>query len=114
MLLMGKRRLIIFLTLAAIAVFVILSVAAAMYFALCPCGGPPNRPYTSVRTIAGTKGEFGEPFGVAVKDGDVYVSDGEAGKIWLIKADSPPVEFAQGLETPSAIAFDKNGDLVGQ
>ena len=112
MLLMGKRRLIIFLTWAAIAVFVILSVAAAMYFTLCPCGGPPNRPYTSVRTIAGTKGEFGEPFGVAVKDGAVYVSDGEAGKIWLIEADSPPVEFAQGLETPSAIAFDKNGDLI--
>jgi hypothetical protein len=110
---MGKRRFVIpFILVAAIIGFLFLSVLATLYFTLCACFDVSNRPYTNVRTIAGLKGEFGEPFGVAVKDGETYVSDGENGKIWRIVANAPPVEFVSGLETPSAIAFDKNGDLI--
>lgn len=110
---MGKRRFIFPLILiSAFLVFAFFSVLAALYFTLCACFDVSNRPYTNVRTIAGTKGEFGEPFGVAVKDGEIFVSDGETGKIWRIEVNSPPVEFAHGLDTPSAIAFDKNGDLI--
>ncbi|MGB7210159.1 MAG: hypothetical protein WBD27_15995 [Pyrinomonadaceae bacterium] len=89
-----------------------MSVLATLYFTLCACFDVSNRPYTNVRTIAGLNGEFGEPFGVAVKDGETYVSDGDNGKIWRVEPNSPPVEFASGLETPSAIAFDKKGDLI--
>lgn len=68
--------------------------------------------YTAVETIAGTGGEFGEPFGIAVRDGDVFVSDGESGKIWRIVGDGKAVAYTTGLETPSAIAFDSAGDLI--
>ena len=68
-------------------------------------------PYAYVATIAGIKGEFGEPFGIAVKGSDVYVSDGQSGKIWRINGGTPTV-FAYGLDTPSAIAFDKAGNLI--
>ena len=91
---------------------VILSVAAALYFMLCPCSEPLGRPFTTVRTIAGINGELGEPFGVAVKDGEIYISDGQAGKIWKFAKGSAPAEFARGLHTPSAIAFNGEGDLV--
>lgn len=75
------------------------------------CSGGPDRAYRHVGTIAGLQGEFGEPFGVAVRDGDIYVSDGEAGKILRISGDSVTT-FAEGLDTPSAIAFDKGGNLI--
>ncbi len=110
---MGKRRLVIPVILAAAIIgFLFLSVLATLYFTLCACFDVTNRPYTNVRTIAGTKGEFGEPFGVVVMGDYTYVSDGENGKIWRMEAGSAPVEFAEGLETPSAIAFDTNGDLI--
>ena len=110
---MRKRRFTIPLILVtAIIAVVFLSVLATLYFTLCACFDASNRPYTNVRTISGLKGEFAEPFGIAVKDGEIFISDGETGKIWRIAVNSPPVEFAQGLNTPSAIAFDKNGDLI--
>ncbi len=110
---MGKRRIINpVIAVTAILAVAFLSVLATLYFTLCACFDVSNRPYTIVRTIAGTNGEFGEPFGVAVKNEQIYVSDGETGTIWLITANSAPVEFARGLNTPSAIAFDKHGDLI--
>ncbi len=68
-------------------------------------------PYLYVRTIAGIQGEFGEPFGIAVKGEEILVSDGQHGKIWRLGKDQPVV-FADGLVTPSAIAFDKDGNLI--
>ncbi|MFM9903904.1 MAG: hypothetical protein ACKVQJ_04950 [Pyrinomonadaceae bacterium] len=67
--------------------------------------------YQFVSTLVGTGGEFGEPFGIAVKGNDVYVSDGQNGQIWRISGGKPTV-FAAGLDTPSGIAFNKNGDLI--
>ncbi len=68
-------------------------------------------PYGYVRTIAGIQGEFGEPFGIAVKGDEIFVSDGQNGRIWRISGGTPSV-FVEGLDTPSAIAFDKAGDLI--
>ena len=72
----------------------------------------PKGPFASVRTFPGTSGTLKEPFGIAVKGGETYVSDGAAGKIWKMAGDAPPVVFASGLATPSAIAFDPAGDLI--
>jgi hypothetical protein len=33
--------------------------------------------------VAGIHGEFGEPFGIAVRGQNIYVSDGQNGKIGL-------------------------------
>ncbi len=72
---------------------------------------PDRLPYKFAATVAGTNLEFGEPFGVAVKGTEIYISDGQKGCIWLIKAGSPTI-FASGLATPSAIAFDRSGNLI--
>lgn len=66
---------------------------------------------THVSTAAGTGGEFGETFGIAVKADVIYVSDGQHGKIWRVSGDEAEV-FAEGLHTPSAIAFDGDGNLI--
>ncbi|MBV9242418.1 MAG: SMP-30/gluconolactonase/LRE family protein, partial [Acidobacteria bacterium] len=62
-------------------------------------------------TMAGTNGEFGETFGVAVKDGDIYVSDGQNGKIWKVHGEQAK-GFASGLDTPSGLAFAPDGKLI--
>src|SRR5207249_3415328 len=43
---------------------------------------------------------------------DMYVSDGEAGKIWKISIGGTSTVYAAGLDTPSAIAFDPTGGLM--
>lgn len=68
-------------------------------------------PYKYVSTIAGTNKEFGEPFGIAVKDGVIYVSDGQNDKIWKLDGGTLTL-FAEGFDTPSGIAFDKDGNLI--
>ncbi len=68
-------------------------------------------PLRHVSTVAGTSGEFGEPFGIAIKGADIYLSDGQNGKIWRVSGYVAAV-FAEGLDTPSGIAFDKAGNLI--
>lgn len=79
---------------------------------LASCGEllPPE--FRSIATIAGSNGKLGEPFGIASKDREIYVSDGEAGKVFKINVAGSVVEFASGMHTPSAIAFAPNGDLI--
>lgn len=68
--------------------------------------------YKSVSTFAGPDQKLGEPFGIAVRDGEVYLSDGEAGAILKLGPDGTSQVFASGLNTPSAIAFLPSGDLI--
>jgi sugar lactone lactonase YvrE len=71
----------------------------------------PTRPtYTRVATLGPL--DFGEPFGIAIKDGLAYVSDGGAGTIRRIDADGNAKTIASGLNTPSAIAFLPSGELI--
>jgi NHL repeat len=93
-----------------IAIFGLIAVAAATIF-YWQYSAPVFEPYRSVSTVAGVHGEFGEPFGIAVKGSDIYVSDGLNGKMWLVRGDSITV-FAEGLDTPSGIAVDSSGNLV--
>lgn len=67
--------------------------------------------FTHASTVAGFGGEFGETFGIAVKGSEIYVSDGQHGKIWRVVGGETQV-FAEGLHTPSAIAFDDKGNLI--
>ena len=67
--------------------------------------------WTKAKTVAGFNREFGEPFGIAVKDGEIFVSDGETGKILRVLKDGRTEIFAEGFDTPSQIAFDQNGIL---
>jgi sugar lactone lactonase YvrE len=72
-------------------------------------------PFVAVRTVAGDKdtARFGEPFGVAVAgDGAIYVSDGDAGRIFQLAPGSAAKVIAENLNVPSAIALAPDGTLV--
>lgn len=71
-----------------------------------------QKPFTKVSTFAGVAERFGEPFGVAVRGDEIFVSDGETGKIWRVSRDGSMRVFAENFDTPSQITFDKNGDLL--
>lgn len=107
------KRLLLALAIAGIALIAALGSLAAVYFDLFDgISTPAARPLTAVETLAGLKGEMGEPFGIAVRGSDIYVSDGLRNKIWRISGKVEPVEFATGLSTPSAIVFDSEGNLI--
>lgn len=94
---------------------VVLLFLAALLFALFYIyrgGGPAPAVFTSVRTLAGVNREFGEPFAIAVKNGEIYISDGELGRVWRLLPGGGLSVFAYGLDTPSGLAFDRNGDLI--
>lgn len=88
-------------------------IAAVISGFMLNCGTweryPPHLAFVS--TVAGLNGELGETFGIAVKGEDIYVSDGVYGVIWMVK-EGTVTRFAEGLDTPSGIAFTKSGDLV--
>lgn len=89
-------------------VAVVMTAAVTMMSA---CGGGEPRTFQRVVTIDGFVDKTSEPFGIAERDGHIYVSDGQNGKIFKIKPGFEKIGFAVGLNTPSGIAFDKNGDL---
>lgn len=69
-------------------------------------------PFTRVRTILSEGEKPGEPFGIAARDDEVFFSDGETGRIWRIANYKDFSVVTDRFNTPSAIAFDKNGDLI--
>jgi sugar lactone lactonase YvrE len=80
---------------------------------------PPRSPVVAVRTVAGAQGvaddaaRFGEPFGIAVAaDGVIYVSDGDAGRIFQIAPGGATKSVAENLNVPSALALAPDGTLV--
>ena len=89
-------------------------VCACIFLSNFGCRTSSRQPLvlTTVSTLYGVGGQFGEPFGVAEYGGSVYVSDGLKGRIWRMTDDAEPAVFADGLDTPSAIAFDGNGSLI--
>ena len=108
----GRKKLTIKNTLLAAAggLIMLCALAVILWYAL-PRGEAGDTSLKYVSTVAGIRGEIGEPFGIAAKGSDIYVSDGQNGKIWKLTGGDPAV-FADGLDTPSAIAFAPSGDLI--
>ena len=95
-----------------IAGFILQSAFLLWVIAGIGCGSTSHPgPLRNVSTVAGKKGEIGEPFGIAFRGNEMFVSDGQNGQIWTVTGDNLNV-FARGLDTPSAIAFDKAGNLL--
>lgn len=67
---------------------------------------------TAVRTIKNSIEKFGEPYGITVKGDEIFISDGETGKIWRVSDAYAFTVLTDKMDTPSGIAFDKNGDLI--
>jgi len=65
-----------------------------------------------VRTLNIPDKKSWEPFGIAEKDGAIYVSDGLNGRILRCSGSSGFEVFAEGFDTPSHIVFDSDGNLL--
>ncbi len=87
------------------------AVGLIIYFAFQWSSAEKAPNFTKTHTFFGIKREIGEPFGIAEKDGEIYVSDGENGKILRVAFDGSFSVVTDKLQTPSAIAFDQHGDL---
>lgn len=87
-------------------------ISLAFYYFFYKTDAPETIALTKARTVYNKSFKLGEPFGIAARDGDIFVSDGEAGKIWRISDLQSYTVLSDKFHTPSAIAFDKNGDLV--
>ncbi len=94
---------------SVIIFFVIFALFSAF---ACKKGEKQQKQTTNAKTFAGLKEKFGEPFGTAIKNDEIYVSDGEKGVIWRVLRDGSMQVFAENLHTPSQIVFDANGDLI--
>jgi hypothetical protein len=105
----NKRRFLIFV----ISYFKILLPVILLLFASCSqMEKPAPVPFSKTRTILNTAEKFGEPFGIVVRNGEVFFSDGETGKIWRVSNNQNFTVVTDKFHTPSQIAFDKNGDLI--
>jgi sugar lactone lactonase YvrE len=96
--------------LVSIGAFALL-IFVLLFYSFCYNRTKTPQIYTTTTTLTGFDEKLGEPFGVAVKNDVIYFSDGEQNKIYKLSGGSLTV-FAEKLNTPSAIAFDKNGDLI--
>lgn len=93
----------------------ILHFLAIIFLFLTSCETSPKskKTFNQTNTLAGFSREFGEPFGIAVdKKGLIYVSDGDAGKIFRVSTDGKIELISDKFNTPSAIAFDKDETLI--
>jgi len=70
------------------------------------------RKYAFLPVIGGSGGEFKEVYSIAGRNGEFFISDGEAGKIFRILKSGEVKEFSSGLDTPSGIAFLPDGRLI--
>lgn len=88
-------------------------VTVATWLIACKSGNDitPLR-YTHVETMHRADSNLVDPFGIAVKDRFVFITDGGTGSLHRIDPDGASEVFATGLNTPSAIAFLPDGDLV--
>ena len=92
----------------------LLILLLAGIFASCSLLSPnaARKPFVEVFTVTGASGEFGEPFGVEMRHGSLYISDGEKGVIWRVDRDGKTEPFADGMDTPSQIVFRDEGELI--
>jgi sugar lactone lactonase YvrE len=96
--------------LVSIGAFALL-IFVFLFYSFCRDRTKTPQIYTKTATLTGLEDKLGEPFGIAVKNNEIYFSDGEQNKIYKLSGKTLSV-FAEKLNTPSAIAFNKNGDLI--
>lgn len=99
------KFLFIFIAISALSAVVLL-------FPYCRKIEPERTAWTTSKTLAGFNRDFGEPFGTAVKNNEIYISDGAQGKIFRIGKDGAIQLFSDKFDTPSQIVFDADGNLI--
>ena len=105
---MRKHKYKILFTIAGLC-FLVIFVFRLQY---CRKIEPERIVWTNSKTLAGFNREFGEPFGVAVKNNEIYISDGAQGKIFRVAKNGESQLFSDKFDTPSQIVFDADGNLI--
>ena len=97
-----------------IRIFLYLSAIFLSGAVLSGCGGAEREisNFQRVRTLGTSNDQFGEPYGIATKDGEIFVSDGERGRISKFGSGGEFEDYAAGLDTPSGITFGPDGNLL--
>ena len=96
----------------AVSGFIFVAVCLILFFYFRTETKSEKTSFSNVRTIYNSTAKIGEPFGIAVRGDEIFVSDGEAGKIWRITNFQNFSVVSDRFDTPSGIAFDQNGDLI--
>lgn len=80
------------------------------------CRDREQRPFTNVRTLGTSNQQLGEPFGIAVKGDEIYISDGDRGTITIGSADriGEPGRSQERkiFGTPSGMALGNDGHML--
>lgn len=92
--------------------FRVLILFCAAFLAVSCGDRTETRRYKHLYTIASSNRDFGEVYGIGEHNGELFYSDGDAGKIYKISKTGEISEVAAGLDTPSGIAFYPDGRLV--
>lgn len=95
----------------------VFSILLFTFFFGCSKKAGETNAISQTRTFAGISDDktkrFGEPFGAAFDaNGVLYISDGEQGKILRVLDNERIETVTDKLNTPSAIAFDKENSLI--
>lgn len=76
------------------------------------------QPFNRVVTIAGTGnkidsgGQLRDPFGLVASGNSIAVTDGMGGRVFLVDLKGKAQVLTEGLNMPSQIAVDRNGDYI--
>ena len=85
---------------------------SVLLLAACRSGDTVGRPFIDVRILGNSNDQFGEPYGIAIRAGEIYVSDGERGSVANLGSEGSVSLLTSDLDTPSAIAFPPDGRLL--
>jgi sugar lactone lactonase YvrE len=102
----------------AIAALMALTVAAVWWAWRWWLRHRPVKPLVEVATLAGVGPRLAtealsDPFGVAVDaDDNLYVSDGQGGRVFRVAKDGTLTLVTERLDMPSALACTPDGDLI--
>lgn len=107
----NKQRVSLFVFIIFIGSAAILT-AVYFFYSFYRVNIPTPVPMSKVRTISSDQEKFGEPFGIVARNGEIFFSDGDAGKIRRVTDYQNFTVVTDKLNTPSQIAFDANGDLI--
>jgi sugar lactone lactonase YvrE len=107
----NKQRVSLFIIIILVGSALILT-AVYFFYSFYRVKIPTPIPVSKVRTILSDQEKFGEPFGIVAKNGEIFFSDGDAGKIRRVSDYQNFTVVTDKLNTPSQIAFDGNGDLI--
>lgn len=107
----NKQRVSLFVFIIFVGSAAILT-AVYFFYSAYRVNIPTPIPISKVRTILSDQEKFGEPFGIVARSGEIFFSDGDAGKIRRVTDYQNFTVVTDKLNTPSQIAFDAKGDLI--